>query len=623
MTELSTGWEAAAAPSGSTSGPSGLDDLDWLPAEVPGTAAAALRAAGRWSPGDDRDFDREDWWFRLRFDADPAREGERVVLVLEGIATVAAVYLNGETVLESESMFAAHEVDVGARLRGRNELAIRCAALGPLLEVSRRPRARWRTRLVAERNLRFFRTMLLGRAPGFAPGPAPVGPWRPIRLERRRDIAVSGLRVRARLDGGQGRLSVRGRLERLEPGMAIARAEIELSGPTGPHAGTLALSAEESSVLISGELAVPGAEPWWPHTHGAPALYEARVVLDLGGRRITLPAGRVGFRALAAVGQLERDGLRLEVNEVPLFARGAVWTPPDLCAPGSSRARCAPLLESAARAGMNMIRVPGTACYESDAFYDVCDELGILVWQDFMFANLDYPDRDAAFMATVAREAAEQLERLGGRPCLAVLCGGSEVAQQAAMMGLEPGLAGGPLYEELLPAAIAAADVQVPYVPSTPWGGDLPFRPSAGVANYYGVGAYLRPLEDARRAEVKFAAECLAFSNVPDQDALEALPSAVHHPRWKAGVPRDVGAGWDFEDVRDHYLQLLFGLDPVALRTVEPERYLELSRQVTGEVMAEVLGEWRRVRLPVRGRAGAVAQGRGRGRRVGTARPSR
>jgi beta-mannosidase len=99
---------------------------------------------------------------------------------------------------------------------------------------------------------------------------------------------------------------------------------------------------------------------------------------------------------------------------------------------------------------------------------------------------------------------------------------------------------------------------------------------------------------------VRFAAECLAFANVPDAEALDALaPRApgsvvVHHPSWKAGVPRDVATGWDFDDIRDHYLALLYGVDPVALRSIDHERYLELSRAVTGEVMAEVLGEWRR-----------------------------
>ena len=112
---------------------------------------------------------------------------------------------------------------------------------------------------------------------------------------------------------------------------------------------------------------------------------------------------------------------------------------------------------------------------------------------------------------------------------------------------------------------------------------------------------------DARTSGVRFAAECLAFANVPDEAVVEALlpdsPTvvAVHHPRWKAGVPRDVGSGWDFDDVRDHYFAELFGLDPDETRRVDPERYLELSRSVSGEVMAEVFGEWRR--------SGSTAQG--------------
>ena len=181
------------------------------------------RDAGEWRPGEPHDFDQEEWWFRTSFDAEPATPGEEVVLCLDGIATVAEVYLNGERLLASDSMFAAHTLPLGERLSAasgggatRNELAIRCRALTPLLGESRRPRARWRTRLVPERNLRFFRTMLLGRAPGFAPGPAVVGPWRAVRLERRRRVAVEELTLRPRLDGERGVLSVAVRLRPLD-----------------------------------------------------------------------------------------------------------------------------------------------------------------------------------------------------------------------------------------------------------------------------------------------------------------------------------------------------------------------------------------------------------------------
>ena len=592
--QLTDGWELARTQPGARSDAGGLGGLTWQPAAVPGTVAGAVGDAS--SPG--LDVDGYDWWFRTSFAAAPAGHGEEVVLALEGIATVAEVYLNGRRVLQSESMFAAHEVQVGALLAGDNALAICCRALAPLLEQRRRPRARWRTKLVSEGNLRFHRTMLLGRAPGFAPGPAVAGPWRPVALERRRGLVADDVRLRATVDGDDGTLGCRAQLR--TPDGAELPDRIAVTVAIGPeaHAGELIVTEDG---VASGTVTVPGARRWWPHTHGDPVLYTVTV----GGADAPLHVARVGFRTLEPASDLLADGPELRINGTRVFARGAVWTPVSQRAPHAPAGELRRILGHARAAGMNMLRVPGIGAYENDAFYDLCDELGILVWQDFMFANLDYPEGDPAFMAVVEREAREVLARLGFRPSLAVLCGGSEVAQQVAMLGLDPALAEGPLYGELLPAAVRGAEVDAPYVPSAPWGGDLPFRTDRGVANYFGVGAYLRPLQDARRAEVRFAAECLAFANVPDEAALADLDApgglVTNDPAWKAGVPRDVGAGWDFDDVRDHYLRLLFGTDPVALRSVDPERYLELSRAVGGEVMAETFGEWRRTQSPCAG----------------------
>ena len=155
-------------------------------------------------------------------------------------------------------------------------------------------------------------------------------------------------------------------------------------------------------------------------------------------------------------------------------------------------------------AGMNMIRVGGTMVYESDDFYDLCDEHGVLVWQDFMFANMDYPD-DAGFSALVDVEVNQALARLQARPSLAVLCGSSEGEQQAAMWGAPRELWAAPLFHQALPARARGFCPDVAYWPSSAHGGAFPHQPSAGTTSYYGVGAYLRPLEDARLSEVRFA----------------------------------------------------------------------------------------------------------------------
>src|SRR4029079_8450677 len=137
-----------------------------------------------------------------------------------------------------------------------------------------------------------------------------------------------------------------------------------------------------------------------------------------------------------------------------------------------------------------------------------------------------------------------------------VICGNSEIEQQVSMLGLDPAAGRRPFFGEEMPRIAAQWCPRSAYATSASCGGDLPFRARQGVANYFGVGAYLRPLEDARRASVPYASECLAFSNIPEPEAIEAMsletPGGITptHPAWKRGVPRDGGAAWDFEDVR-------------------------------------------------------------------------
>ncbi len=173
-------WECTPAPAGEIAGPDALDTaLGWMPASVPGTVAGAQRTAGV-EERSSVELDGQDWWYRCRF-AGPGRGGPGShLLEVEGVATVSDVWLNGVHLSSSTSMFTPRRLRVGA-LSDQNELVIRCAALGPLL-VPRRPRPRWKTAGASNQSLRWFRTTLLGRQPGWVVTPAPVGPWRPVRL---------------------------------------------------------------------------------------------------------------------------------------------------------------------------------------------------------------------------------------------------------------------------------------------------------------------------------------------------------------------------------------------------------------------------------------------------------
>jgi beta-mannosidase len=585
------GWALTSLPAGAASDPASLAtcDVTWIPAAVPGTAASALRAAGRWSFDAPRDFDAEDWWYRWRFGPQPDS-----ILRLDGLATVADVWLNGRPLLHSENMFHMHRLPVGALPDDANELLIRFHALGSLL-ARRRPRPRWRTRLVASQQLRWLRTTLLGRMPGWSPPVAPVGPWRAVAMEPVNALSPAEQSIRTSVRGTSGIVSVT--LDGDFPGVAAARLRV------GTTVAPLAVERQGRHATLRGTLELPDVATWAPHTHGTPHRYAATVELSGNGSPMQLDLGHLGFRTLAL--DTTDGGFGLSVNGDAIFCRGACWSPVDPVSLNGAPDELRHTLMLMRDAGMNMVRVPGTMVYESDLFYDLCDELGILVWQDFMLANMDYPADDQDFRDSVTLEARQLLCRVAHRPALAMLCGGSEVGQQAAMLGLPREQRHGPLPDAVLPSLCDELAPGIPWCPSTPWGGTFPFSVDSGVTHYFGVGAYRRPLDDARRAGVRFAAECLAFSNIPEPRVVDELlgpgQSPAHHPRWKERVPRDAGAGWDFEDVRDHYVESLFRVKPLDVRYNDMDRYLALGRAATGEVMQAVMSEWRRPASTCRG----------------------
>jgi beta-mannosidase len=578
---IASGWRMIRSEAGAFSDPSALSDaLQWIAAEVPGTAATSLAKAGLWQVETHEPLETHDFWYRT------AIEGKDVTrLCFEGLATLAEVYLDDALILTSNNMFLAHEVEVS--LSGMHRLDLCFRALEPVLNQKHK-RARWRPRLPSAPNLRFIRTTLLGHAPGWSPPVHAIGPWRGIFQIEPGPLRLRDAALRATLDGTRGLLDVCLDVE----GAGAQDAKLTCAG----HSATL---TRDATGQLAAQLELDDIEPWWPHTHGNPALHA--VTAEIGPHVLDL--GRVGFRKIEVDHGADGKGFGLTINGVPLFCRGACWTNADIVGLGATRETYLPGLLLMRDAGMNMLRVGGTMVYEGDDFYSLCDELGLMVWQDFMFANFDYPVGDEAFMASAVAEARQFLARTQVSPSIAVLCGGSEVAQQAAMFGLPEKTWSNVLFDEVLPQAIADLRPDVPYVPHTPYGGELPFVAHEGISHYYGVSAYCRPLEDARRADVRFATECLCFANVPDAApfTLERDAPKIEHPIFAPRVSRDTGAAWFFEDVRNFYLEALYGVDAASLRQEDPGRYLDLSRAVTAEVMEATFAEWRRAGSITRG----------------------
>ncbi|AQV96192.1 glycoside hydrolase [Cupriavidus necator] len=582
---LSGEWGWLETLAGAAQGPAELSaDAAWLPAPVPGTVAAAMRAAGRWDDSAPPPLHRHDYWYRLRF----AGSGRRR-LRFNGLATLAEVWLNGVLVLTTRHMFAAHQVEV--QLVGENTLHLCFRALHPWLR-KQRGQVRWKPRMIVPPTLRAVRTTLLGHMPGWCPPVHAVGPWRDIELlDPASTDALHGVRadVSTQLEGADGVITLRLHF----PGPAPAQARCRAVDASGEVRGNLERVSEH---VLCGTLRVAQARRWWPHTHGEPALY--RVEARLGGQ--ALHCAQVGFRTFEEDREGEPGAFALRVNGERVFCRGACVSSHDLPGLADTDEAVGRWLRLARDAGMNMVRVSGVTCYPGEAFYRQCDELGLMVWQDFMFANFDYgADLDASrgLMEDATREVGQWLQSTCAHPAIAVLCGGSEAEQQAAMMGTPRGDWRQPLFDELIPALVAAHRPDAIYVRNSPSEGAWPFQPDTGITHYYGVGAYERPLPDARLANVRFTSECLAFANVPCARTLNenGLTQPLHDPRWKARVPRDAGAAWDFEDIRDFYLRALYEVDPPRLRYERPARYLALSRAVVAEIMTEVFSEWRRV----------------------------
>lgn len=461
---------------------SGVDNPVRVPATVPGCVYTDLLSAGEIADPFHRLNEHAlqwvghgDWVYRRTFEADPQLlQRERILLRCQGLDTFATVKLNGRQVGQSDNMFRAWEFEVGPFLRsGENELEVRfdSAINGSLRKMDEDPIPHVWWDLPNAKGRAWVRKEQCQFGWDWGPMLVTAGIWRPIELvgfsrARLGDVLVTQdhskpgravVRVDAAVDrtsAGATRLNAVLRID----GQAVTEGEVEGKGKR------LAL-----------DLAVDKPKLWWPAGMGEQPLYNLELTLtDSAGSVLDTSEQRIGLRTLRLVREADEWGesFRFESNGVPFFAKGANWIPADAFLTRVTDEHRRDLLQSAVDANMNMMRVWGGGIYEDDAFFDACDELGLCVWQDFMFACSPYPTHDDHFMQNVEREAIDNLQRLRNHACLCLWCGNNEL--EWLNIADEPGdgkmswAQYKPLFDRLLPKLCAKHAPQVDYWPCSP-----------------------------------------------------------------------------------------------------------------------------------------------------------
>jgi beta-mannosidase len=376
-----------------------------------------------------------------------SRPTKRRTLCFDGLDTFAKVWFDDVMVLSGDNMFVPRRIEVTRLIQtGHNRLIL-------LFESAlRRGRAReaeggalplWN----GDSSRLYVRKAQYHYGWDWGPTLLTVGPWRPVRLEVftariadlhcpievTPDLRVATIPVKIDVEAGS---AIARNAQELALFFASLMVQVDLFDPDGAPVASVTLPVVDGRG--STDLVVFAPRLWWPNGYGDQPLYRLVVTLQRNNDILDRRELRLGLRRL----RLVQDPLEgepgttflFEVNNVPIFCGGANWIPADSFVTRITPERYRAWCEQAAAANMVMLRVWGGGIYEHDAFYDACDELGLLVWQDFMFACGIYP-APGWFRDSVRAEAEAQVRRLRHHPCLALWCGNNEDYQIGAATG--------------------------------------------------------------------------------------------------------------------------------------------------------------------------------------------
>ncbi|MFJ9777330.1 glycoside hydrolase family 2 protein [Kitasatospora sp. NPDC101157] len=447
-----------------------------VPASVPGCVHTDLLNAGLipdpFLAANENDVawvGRRDWTYTTR--VAPVSAHERTDLVFAGLDTAARITLGAAELGRTRNMHRSYRFDVTG-LAG--ELAVHfTSAYQEAAETRALTGARPN---VYPEPFQYIRKMASSFGWDWGPTLPTAGIWRPARLEHWSTARIAQVRPLVTVAEGNGRVELHLTVERTA------------TGTTHPLTVRAAVAGTSAETVLDGDAAVlvlevPGPELWWPRGRGEQPLYDLDVTLSDATEPLDTWHRRIGFRTVELDRSPDEDGtgFTLVVNGERLFARGVNWIPDDTLVSRVTPTRYRERLTRAAEANIDLIRVWGGGIYEDHAFYDACDELGLMVWQDFLFACAAYPE-EQPLRGEIEAEARENVVRLMPHPSLVLWNGNNENLWGFRDWDWEPELAGDSwgegYYLGLLPRTVAELDPTRPYTAGSPWSGSWDHHPN-------------------------------------------------------------------------------------------------------------------------------------------------
>ena len=457
----------------------------------------------------------EDYVFSTTFPS-PAEPTAHMALCFDGIDTIADITLNGELLGHTDNMHRRWRFDVSDKLRDENTLEVKLYS--PLAYIAKKQKEHklWgqKDTVPGFPHLRKAHYMF-----GWDWGPKlpDLGIWRDVYLELWDAGRVEAVQYTQEHTDGAVNLTVRPQFDAAENGMQWAFA---LYDPDGERIIKTELMPATRKTLT---VRVSNPKLWWAHGYGDPDLYSAVVLLtDKNGDPADSRTERIGLRKITIQQVPDKWGesFNIRLNDKDIFAMGANWTPCDNMLPRCTPEKQQQLLQSCLDANFNTIRVWGGGFYPDDAFLDFCDENGLILWQDFMFACANYP-LDDEFWATTEAEIRDNLLRLRNHACLGLWCGNNEIETSFETWGLpeDPQAKADylELFEKRIPAIVKELDPEHFYwrsSPSTKGGCKDTCSNDAGDMHYWEVWHGRAPFTDFRKHFFRFCSE-YGFESVP------------------------------------------------------------------------------------------------------------